>query len=468
MRVRKLVCAVFLILCMALSMGLVVLAAEEPESGTGTEIPKSGVSVKVISGKSYLYDNATGKKCTGYSGIKEMPAGSGNYYYFYSSKSGRVYTSRWVKKSGKYYYPGKDGILLSKWQTIDKKVYYFSTKTRARITGWLKVKGKYYYLNSSGIRITKWLKLKKYTYYLDPSSNGVKTIGWKTLNGKTYYFNERGRLQTGWFTVNGKKYYSNTKGIRQTGLVTISGSKYYFSAKTGAVVTGWQTFSGKKYYFSKVSSRYGKAVTGWMSKGGSKYYFSSAGVMQTGWLTIGTSKYYLDTKTGKMYTGKHTIDGKTYDFGTSGAYVVEPTGAWSIKVNRVTNVVTIYRGTTPVKALTCSVGLYGATPLGTFSIQDKLRWHELNGPSWGQYCEHITWNILFHSVPCNRYRDPYSLPASAYNKLGSAASHGCIRLNVISAKYIYDNCPIGTRVTIFDGTSANDPLGKPYVKKIPL
>jgi hypothetical protein len=89
------------------------------------------------------------------------------------------------------------------------------------------------------------------------------------------------------------------------------------------------------------------------------------------------------------------------------------------------------------------------------------------GPSWGQYCSHITDDILFHSVPCNSYQDNRSMSASAYNKLGQAASHGCIRLNVASAKWIYDNCPIGTKVIVFTGTSADDPLGKPYIAKIP-
>ena len=40
--------------------------------------------------------------------------------------------------------------------------------------------------------------------------------------------------------------------------------------------------------------------------------------MQTGWLQQNDVKYYFDKTTGKMVTGKRTIDGKLYDFGTNG------------------------------------------------------------------------------------------------------------------------------------------------------
>ena len=224
--------------------------------------------------------------------------------------------------------------------------------------------------------------------------------------------------------------------------------------------TGWITVDGKTYYMSTVSSRYGQAITGWMQKGGAYYYFNEKGVMQKGWLTLGNKKYYLDPSTGKMTTGKKTIDGKSYDFGKSGYITIDttPTGPWSIKVNQSTCVVTIYRGSTPVKALICSVGLGGATPTGTFYLPGtKHRWHELFGNVYGQYTTTITGNILFHSVYYYTCGNNRTLSVQQYNKLGYPASAGCVRLTVAGAKYIYDNCPAGTKVTIFYGSSADDP-----------
>ena len=81
------------------------------------------------------------------------------------------------------------------------------------------------------------------------------------------------------------------------------------------------------------------------------------------------------------------------------------------------------------------------------------------GPSWGQYCSHITSDILFHSVPNTRYNDPYSLEYWEYNKLGKQASAGCIRLTVKHAKWLFDNVPIGTQVTIRDKIATPESYG---------
>lgn len=133
---------------------------------------------------------------------------------------------------------------------------------------------------------------------------------------------------------------------------------------------------------------------------------------------------------------------------------------YKIKINKSTNVVTVYSTETkkPVTAFTCSLG--SATPTGTFHTKDKYRWHELMGPSYGQYCTRITDGILFHSVWYYSY-EKNSQTYYGYNMLGNLASHGCCRLTVASAKWIYDNCPIGTEVKVFYGSSKDDPLGKP-------
>ncbi|MCD8216320.1 MAG: L,D-transpeptidase [Clostridiales bacterium] len=137
-----------------------------------------------------------------------------------------------------------------------------------------------------------------------------------------------------------------------------------------------------------------------------------------------------------------------------------------IAVNRATNCVTVYdENNTPVKAMVCSVGANDATPLGTFSTTQKLRWHFLLGDEYGQYCTRIVDDILFHSVPYLAQSED-ALNTENYNMLGQADSLGCVRLAVIDAKWIYDNCPIGTAVTIFDGTEADDPLGKPEAIKL--
>lgn len=145
---------------------------------------------------------------------------------------------------------------------------------------------------------------------------------------------------------------------------------------------------------------------------------------------------------------------------------VHAAGNYWLQVNKGTNVVTVFRNDgTPERAFVCSVG--NATPIGTFYTPNKYRWHELDGPSYGQYCTRITAGYLFHSVWYYRNGDYASQSYVQYNKLGTTASHGCVRLTVADAKWIYDNCPLGTRVTVMYGSSANDPLGKPVAIKVP-
>ena len=135
-------------------------------------------------------------------------------------------------------------------------------------------------------------------------------------------------------------------------------------------------------------------------------------------------------------------------------------GDYYIKINKGTNVVTVYKNDgTPYTAFACSTGY--ATPTGTFHTMAKYRWWELDGPSFGQYCTRITGSILFHSVWYYQNRTPNSQSYRQYNRLGTTASHGCCRLTVAASKWIYDNCPVGTKVIIFSGKSKDDPLGKP-------
>lgn len=141
-----------------------------------------------------------------------------------------------------------------------------------------------------------------------------------------------------------------------------------------------------------------------------------------------------------------------------------------IKVNYGAQAVTIYgkdsegNYTKPVKAMVCSTGV--ATPTsGVYSIPARWEWLRLKGYVWGHYSTQITRNILFHSVPYLRKGDLASLEYWEYDKLGTYASAGCIRLTVKDAKWIYDNCAKGTKVEFYSDSNPG-PLGKPTAKKI--
>lgn len=141
-----------------------------------------------------------------------------------------------------------------------------------------------------------------------------------------------------------------------------------------------------------------------------------------------------------------------------------------IRVNRQANCVTVYKKdadgkyTVPVKAMTCSVGLTGVTPLGTTKITARYLWRPLFGGTYGQYTVRFNGHILFHSVPYTQTSKD-SLMEGQFNMLGQPASQGCVRLSAIDAKWIYDNCKNGTTVEVYDSPDPG-PLGKPTTYQI--
>ena len=127
------------------------------------------------------------------------------------------------------------------------------------------------------------------------------------------------------------------------------------------------------------------------------------------------------------------------------------TSQYTIYVNRKTNLVNVVdtKSQALVRAMYCSTGKKNSTIRGTYWTKAKYRWRKLVGNVYGQYSTRISGAYLFHSVPYKK-KNIRTLESWEYNKLGKQASKGCVRLSVADAKWIYDNCKIGTRVVIND------------------
>lgn len=140
-----------------------------------------------------------------------------------------------------------------------------------------------------------------------------------------------------------------------------------------------------------------------------------------------------------------------------------------LKVNRQANVVTAYKlengKYVPYRAMVCSTGkAKSKTPHMTTSIKNRWRWGALFHNVWGQYCVQFKGNYLFHSVYYTKKKKKNRLSVSEYNKLGTARSMGCVRLSTMDAKWIYENCKNGTKVTVYSSKNPG-PLGKPKALK---
>lgn len=99
----------------------------------------------------------------------------------------------------------------------------------------------------------------------------------------------------------------------------------------------------------------------------------------------------------------------------------------------------------------CSTGLNDATPRGIFLEGHPIsRWHYFDKFNcWAQYSFEIEGEIMFHSVIYGS-KNENSLRTSSVNNLGRPASHGCVRLKVADAKWLFENCKRGTVVIVVE------------------
>ncbi len=152
----------------------------------------------------------------------------------------------------------------------------------------------------------------------------------------------------------------------------------------------------------------------------------------------------------------------------------EPAGGapYYVRVNCEMNTVTVYtmdengKYTVPYCAMVCSSGVGGSTPLGRYELTgNRWKWLGLVGGVKGMYTTQIIGDYLFHSVPYMEWYDHGSLQPGEFDKLGQAASHGCIRLQVRDAKWIYDHMWAIEGVELYNSPDPG-PLGKPTAPKI--
>lgn len=131
-----------------------------------------------------------------------------------------------------------------------------------------------------------------------------------------------------------------------------------------------------------------------------------------------------------------------------------------MKVSISKNRVYLYDDNHVIYTMYCSAGQYrtnkktgkkkSMTPTGTFHIQSEHGQHFYNADEkeGGNY--YTSWHdhgsYLFHSVPVDSHNHYIKKEAAKLGK--STASHGCVRLSIPDAKWIYQNVPVGTKVVV--------------------
>ncbi|HWQ59035.1 MAG TPA: L,D-transpeptidase [Clostridia bacterium] len=121
-----------------------------------------------------------------------------------------------------------------------------------------------------------------------------------------------------------------------------------------------------------------------------------------------------------------------------------------------------------VREMICSSGIEATdrSPRGTFTMgEDKKRFAYFNNfDCYAQYWAQIRDRIYFHSVPYSERDDRY-LMEEEFWKLGTPASHGCIRLGPDDAQWVYLYLCPGTTVVITDDLPKSESLRARLIPK---
>ena len=166
-----------------------------------------------------------------------------------------------------------------------------------------------------------------------------------------------------------------------------------------------------------------------------------------------------------MATGTRLIDGKINYFNSNGAWrgvdqTAELFAKWAQPESSATNWLIL------VDTTRCKVGVFwgskghwqlqrmmdcapgkSSTPTvkGRFTVKSKGYYFD-SGAARCFYFTQFYGNYLFHSVLYHQNPRPTSIMDG---RVGTGLSHGCVRLKLENAKWIYDNIPRGTKVYIW-------------------
>ena len=170
---------------------------------------------------------------------------------------------------------------------------------------------------------------------------------------------------------------------------------------------------------------------------------------------------FADTYTGMRSDETEKTEDKTPS-ARQGIYVedyYEYDMPYVIKVDRTNQLVSIYEESSPgcydilaLRAI-CSTGTKkDPTPKGMFTLSDASRreWRYFKTyKTYVRYGVHIQDGYFFHSLLYSK-KDLSTMSKTSYKKLGSPASHGCIRMLEDDIKWMFDKCLAGTRVYVMD------------------
>lgn len=266
----------------------------------------------------------------------------------------------------------------------------------------------------------------------------------------TWYYNQKPGLRYSYGTKWKKYYLYYQKKGYTSGAVSKCTSlqnpiTYY--KKNGKKID-----LSKIYNFKYFTRHYSPAYKYWENQddaGAVKYFVKTA--MKAG--IRGNAKYKATSSTYKKYVKKFYSDYKTYTFYAAQKY--SSNTKYLIMLNQKSHVVTVLKGKKGKwviqKQFICAVGK-SSTPTVTgqyTTIEKGLYFWTGSDRCW--YYTRFHNGYMFHSV----IYDGSSSPSRVVDgSLGVNVSHGCVRLALSNAKWIYNNVPLGTKVVSYNSPFA--------------
>ena len=212
--------------------------------------------------------------------------------YYFHDETGELITGLYTNDQGKTYYANEDGVLQSHFQEIGGNTYFFGRLNHELRHGYVLVDSVPYYFHDD---------------------TGEVVIDLYTNNqGKTYYANQNGVLQSHFQEIKGKVYFFGRLNHElRYGYVVVDGTPYYFHDETGEMISGLYTNDQGKTYYANAD---GVLQSHFQEVEGKRYFFGRLNhELRYGYVLVDGIPYYFSDETGEVVTGLYTNDqGKTY------------------------------------------------------------------------------------------------------------------------------------------------------------
>ena len=340
----------------------------------------------------------------------------GGSWYWLDPETGKMATGLETIGKQDYYFAESGSMVEKQWVPIDDTgKYRFATANGKLTANASKTNGELVLLDDSDAPLSGWVKIDGFDFYAKPDSGAMATQ-WQMIDGNWYWFGSQGAMETGWVSANGA---------------------WYLMAQSGEMKTGWQYVDGAWYYLDPSS---GAMKTGWLNENGTWYWLSASGAMVTGWQYVDGGYYYFNASGAwDPYADPMTQRAQGYYSATN----------WLIMIDTVNNEFGVYWGWQGNWKLqyhwSCSTGAW-ATPtvLGEYTV--GIKGYVFGSGFSCYYYTQFYGDYLIHSG--EYYQGTF---VEMDNRQGVNISHGCVRLTLDRAKWVYDNIPYSTKVVTYMG-----------------